>query len=276
MAATQIATRQIANGAILDTQVGAGAAIATSKLADGAKFIQNTGAVAMGGNWSMGGFLINNLGTPSVSTDAATKGYIDTAIANVQQLFTAKGVVRVTMTTNVTLTAPGATLDGVSMTSGDRILLTGQTTTTQNGIYIWTGAATTATRATDMDVWSEVVGALVPTDSEGTANKNTVWLATVPQTGTIGTTAIAFINIITAPGLGTSNFVTRETPSGSINGSNTTFTLANTPTVGTEQVDLNGLQQDQGAGNDYTISGATITALTAPLTGEKIRVTYMK
>ena len=68
--------------------------------------------------------------------------------------------------------------------------------------------------------------------------------------------------------------VTREVPSGSVNGSNVTFTLANTPVSGTEQVYLNGLLQDPGAGNSYTISGAVITFLSAPLTGDEIHVTY--
>lgn len=71
-------------------------------------------------------------------------------------------------------------------------------------------------------------------------------------------------------------FVVRETPSGTINGSNTSFTLANTPVSGTESVFLNGILQDAGAGNDYTISGTTITMLSAPLTGDKIRVNYNK
>ena len=77
-------------------------------------------------------------------------------------------------------------------------------------------------------------------------------------------------------GLQASNFVDKETPSGSVNGSNTSFVLANTPTSGSEHIYLNGMLQDVGAGNDYTISGATITMLTAPLTGEKIRVSYRK
>lgn len=76
--------------------------------------------------------------------------------------------------------------------------------------------------------------------------------------------------------LAPANVVTRETPSGSVNGSNTAFTLANTPIAGTEQVFLNGLLQEPGAGNDYTISGAAITYLTAPVAGDKIRVTYLK
>jgi len=76
--------------------------------------------------------------------------------------------------------------------------------------------------------------------------------------------------------LGPTNIVTRETPTGSVNGSNTTFTLANTPTAGTEEVFLNGILQEPGAGNDYTISGATITYLTAPATGDRLRVNYRK
>lgn len=80
----------------------------------------------------------------------------------------------------------------------------------------------------------------------------------------------------TSAGFTAANFVTRETPSGTVNGSTTVFTLANTPTAGTEEVYLNGILQEPGAGNDYTISGATITYLTAPLTGDKIRVNYRK
>jgi hypothetical protein len=71
-------------------------------------------------------------------------------------------------------------------------------------------------------------------------------------------------------------FVTRETPTGLVNGTNATFTLANTPVVGTESVFLNGILQEPGAGNDYTISGGTITYLSAPVTGDKIRVSYVK
>jgi hypothetical protein len=73
-----------------------------------------------------------------------------------------------------------------------------------------------------------------------------------------------------------SDFITRETPSGTINGSNTTFTLANTPISGTEMVFLNGILQEPGAGNDYTISTNTITYLTAPASGDRLRVTYQK
>jgi hypothetical protein len=73
-----------------------------------------------------------------------------------------------------------------------------------------------------------------------------------------------------------SDFVTRETPTGTVNGVNATFTLANTPIANTESIFLNGLLQEPGAGNDYTISTNTITMLNVPATGDRLRVNYQK
>lgn len=70
------------------------------------------------------------------------------------------------------------------------------------------------------------------------------------------------------------NFVTREVPSGDIDSMNTVFTLANTPTMGSEEVFLNGLLQNEGVGNDYEISGDTITFTVAPVTGSVLLVSY--
>jgi hypothetical protein len=94
-----------------------------------------------------------------------------------------------------------------------------------------------------------------------------------------GTTLVISANTLgVKPGtyLGAANIVTRETPTGAVNSSNVTFTLVATPTAGTEEVFLNGLLQEPGAGNDYTISGATITMLAAPITGDRLRVNYRK
>lgn len=68
------------------------------------------------------------------------------------------------------------------------------------------------------------------------------------------------------------NFVVNEIPSGTINSSNVTFTLAHTPTVNSEMVYYNG--QLQRPITDYTISGGTITFVTAPETGSSIYVSY--
>lgn len=69
-------------------------------------------------------------------------------------------------------------------------------------------------------------------------------------------------------------YVNREAPAtGVVNGSNTAFTIANAPVSGTLQVDLNGILQE-GAGNDYSFSGTTVTFAAAPATGDKVRFTY--
>ena len=69
--------------------------------------------------------------------------------------------------------------------------------------------------------------------------------------------------------------VTREMPTGSVNGSNTAFVLAAAPVNNSEEVYLNGVLQDVGGSNDYTISGNTITFIDPPETGSKIRVSYI-
>ena len=277
MANTTIKQRQIADSAINNAKVQAGAAIATSKLADGANFIKKDGTVSMTGALNMGSQLIKNVLTPSNGTDASNKAYVDTAISGVTGLFTSKGTVRVATTVNgvlATAYANASVVDGITLATGDRILIKNQTAALENGIYT-VEAAGAPTRAIDMDVWSEVPGAWV-TVQEGTAGADTTWLSTADSGGTLETTAITFSNPITAGGLTDSNFVDKEVPSGTIDGANVTYTLANTPIAGSEHIYLNGVLQESGAGNDYTITGATITYIVAILTGEKLRVTYRK
>ena len=77
-------------------------------------------------------------------------------------------------------------------------------------------------------------------------------------------------------GGGGPNFADKEVPTGLINGSNTVFTLANTPASGSEQVIVNGLMLYPGSGNDYMIVTNTITFLTGaiPQTGDRLFVNY--
>ncbi len=68
--------------------------------------------------------------------------------------------------------------------------------------------------------------------------------------------------------------IVRETPYGDVDGVNTIFILAKTPIPDTESVYYNGQLLDSGSGNDYTISGDTITTEFTPLAGSKIKVSY--
>lgn len=276
MASTQIYQHQILDGAINDAKVQAGANIASSKLADGANFIKKDGTVAMTGALDAGNNKIINVTTGTNTGDAVNKGQLDAAISSLQQLFPFKGNVRAGSTANVTVSNPAtASFDGVTLTTGDRILLKNQTAPAENGIYVFATSSTALTRATDFDAWTEIPGTATVIE-EGTTLADTLWICTSNQGGTIGTTAITFSQLSTGGGLTASNFVVRETPSGLVNGTNVTYTLANTPTSGTESVKINGNEIEPGSGNDYTITGNTITMLTALVTGEKIRVTYMK
>lgn len=71
------------------------------------------------------------------------------------------------------------------------------------------------------------------------------------------------------------DFWVDETPSGTINGSNTAFTLSQTPNEN-DSVDvyLDGLKQTSGT--DYSVSGTTITFTVAPAAGQKLRVDYIR
>lgn len=277
MSTTQIRQRQIEDGAINDAKVAAGANIATSKLADGANFLKKDGSVSLTGNLNANSNKITNLANPSSNGDAVNLSYLNTQLSNLNSLFDTKGSVRIATTADGTFATAfqeSETIDGVTLSAGDRILIKDQSSPSQNGIYI-VQAFGPPIRSTDMDAWDEVPGAFVIVE-EGSSNHDSIWLCTSNSGGTIDSTAINWQSIPTSPGLQNSNFIDKEIPSGSINGSNSAFTLAYTPIVGSEHLYLNGVLQESGAGNDYTISGVNITMTTAPLTGEKIRVSYRK
>lgn len=69
----------------------------------------------------------------------------------------------------------------------------------------------------------------------------------------------------------------QERTTGTINGTNTAFTLSFTPTsAASVQLKLDGLALEQGSGKDYTISGSTITMLSAPVAGQILIAVYQK
>ena len=70
------------------------------------------------------------------------------------------------------------------------------------------------------------------------------------------------------------NFIYNEVPSGTIDGTNPTFTLAAAPTTGTLQLHLNGVRLKEGASDDFTLSGLTITTNYNPESGETLLADY--
>ena len=133
---------------------------------------------------------ITSLATPTGSTDAATKAYVDAQLQGLD----VKNSVRVATTANGTLSsafANGQTVDGVTLATGDRILLKNQSTGSQNGIYT-VNASGAPTRATDFDADSEVTGGTFFFVEEGTVNADNGFVMTNDGTVTVGTTALTF------------------------------------------------------------------------------------
>jgi hypothetical protein len=115
---------------------------------------------------------VKNLPNPVDLGDAATKDYVDSLVEGLNW----KDNVRVATTGNINLNAPGATIDVVTLSVGDRVLVKNQTSAAQNGIYIYNGSSTPMTRAPDANTADELENAVVVVD-EGT-QAGTTWRQT--------------------------------------------------------------------------------------------------
>ena len=125
--------------------------------------------------------------TPSADNHAASKAYVD-SVANGLDV---KDSVRAASTADVNVSSAPSTMDGVNLVAGDRVLLKDQTTASQNGIYVFNGAAAAMTRAADMDEAGEFVGAFFFVE-EGTVNSDQGYVMTSNGSITVGTSDIEF------------------------------------------------------------------------------------
>mgnify|MGYP000285286688 CR=1 FL=1 len=138
-----------------------------------------------------GGGTVTGLPTvPVGSSDAASKAYVD----SVAQGLDPKGSVRAATTAAGTLAssfANGSVIDGVTLATGNRILVKNQAAPAENGLYT-VNASGAPTRVLDMDAWTDVPGAFVFVE-EGTTLADTAWVCTSNSGGTLNTTAITFV-----------------------------------------------------------------------------------
>ena len=126
-----------------------------------------------------------------------------------------------------------------------------------------------------------ITGPTGPTGSTGLSGSNG---ATGPtgvsgptgSTGASGSTVTGPTGPIgpTGPTGAGETWIINEVPSGDMNGTNITFTLAHTP-VGQIMLYLNGQYLFPGSGNDYTISGVIISMSVAPVANDRCCANYM-
>lgn len=132
---------------------------------------------------------ITNLATPTLSGDAATKGYVDAAVNGTDW----KQSVRVASTANIATLSGLLSVDGVTVSVGDRVLVKDQSTASANGIYV--AASGAWARSTDADENAEVTAGLSVMVTEGTSNADTQWRLNTNDAIVVGTTALSFVQI---------------------------------------------------------------------------------
>ncbi|MET7335981.1 hypothetical protein [Nonomuraea sp. NPDC005650] len=192
----------VADGAVTDTKVAAGAGISLSKLATNPlDRAQHTGTqlaatisdfatqvranrldqmATAGADLNAGGFRWTNVGAPVNPNDGARLADVQAAAAGIS----VKPAVRAATTANITLSGT-QTIDGVAVIAGDRVLVKNQTNATQNGLYTVAAGA-----------WARTTDALSPNTfvfvSEGSTLADTGWAISTNGVITPGTTSIAW------------------------------------------------------------------------------------
>lgn len=161
----------------------------SSDLSDGANIAHINANETISGTWTFSNNITLN-GTPSASTDVITVGYLQTQLAN--QRRTSVRVATTTAGTLATSFENGDTIDDITLSTGDRILIKDQAAPAQNGIYI-VQASGAPVRADDMNAASEVDGTMVIVE-DGTTNAGTIWY-TISEVTTLDTDSIVWTRL---------------------------------------------------------------------------------
>jgi len=162
------------------------ASTARTNLGLGTIATQAASAVAITGG------TISGLSSPTVGSEPTTKTYVDNLVTGLKTRI----ICRAASTANVVIASAlenADTLDGVTLVTGDRVLLKNQTTESQNGIYTVV-ASGSASRDTEFDTITELAGQLVIIQ-EGTVNADTFHLCTTNTSATLGTDSITFTQV---------------------------------------------------------------------------------
>ena len=218
-AQTQISARLVAASDLSDV---ASASTSRTNLGLGTIATQASNNVAVTGG------SITGLGSPSASSDAATKNYVDEAVAGLRT----RVIAECASTANVNISnalEAGDAIDGVTLVAGDRVLLKDQSTATENGLYLAV-ASGAASRDPEHDTIAELSGGLIVVN-QGTVNDNKIFLCTTDSTGSIGVTNITYTQV-TPSNTGT------VTSIGLADAGASEFTVANSPITSSGTITL--------------------------------------
>ena len=233
---------------------------------DGSNFVTETGATARtslglgsiatqaANNVSISGGAVTGLGSPSANSDAATKDYVDQAVAGLRTRIIAECATTGNINLSNALEA-GDAIDGVTLVAGDRVLVKDQSTASENGLYIAVGSgAGAASRDPEHDTIAELSGGMVVVN-QGSVNDNKIFLCTTDNTGSVGSTSITYV-VVTPSNSGT------VTQIGIADAGAGEFTVGNTPITSSGNITLaiNSIA-DTKLGTIGTANKVSLTAL---------------
>ena len=152
----------------------------------------NTPAAVTGTTGSFSGAVTAST-TPSNANHLTNKTYVDTLFAGMAS----RSIVTAATTANITIATAlnnGDTLDGVTLSTGDLVLVKDQSTASQNGIYV-VGAS--PARDHLFDTYDEHPGSLIVI-TEGTVNAEHIYICTSDEGGSLDSTSITWAKVTPA------------------------------------------------------------------------------
>ena len=214
----------VGNGSNFITESGA---TARTSLGLGTIATQAANSVAITGG------SITGMSAPSGSSDVTTKSYVDDLVTGLKTRI----ITRVATTANINLSNAlenGDTLDGITLATGNKVLVKDQTDATENGIYVVPSSGA-ASRDSDFNTVAELAGQLVIVQ-EGSTNADRIYLCTTDNSGTIGSVNITFSRV-------TPSFTGTVTSVAVADSGSSEFTVSGTPitTSGTITLAVNSI-----------------------------------
>jgi hypothetical protein len=260
----------ITAGAIIDSDVNAAAAIATSKLADSANFLlRNTSnAISDGVRYTY-----DSPQTFSNNGDLVTKAYVD-GVASGLDLKDAVKYATTAAGGNINLATGGLiTVDGSVVADGDRVLVKDQTLSQENGIYVAHAGAWVRAADADNSPGAEVTTGMFCFVTDGALNNNNGFVLTTPNPITLGTTPLSFAQFSGAGQVTAGAGLTKT-------GNTLSVIVGQGLSIGAGQVDLaldangtlaktaSGLKLADLASANILIGSASNVATARPITGD--------
>ncbi len=208
---------------------------------------------------------------PTLGIDLVNKDYVDSVASGLD----VKKSVRAATTTSLVIASASNVVDGVTLISGDRILVKDQSIASENGIYIFNGTGNALTRSTDADEDYEVTAGLFTFVEEGLFLQETGWVLATNNPITLSSSYLTFsqfssngvvsasngltktINDIKLGGVLTQNTVITGSNNSLYIGDLSTFTIDSTNVA----INANGGDSDIYSSNNLNLTGDVSTNL---------------